>query len=152
MDVDRDARLVDTERQTNIAMDIIEAKIATVGVRDDLSLLADKLATENAELRSHTVELLQLAMQLNSPINRVAEQLSNLTDHLANDKGKRLTILEWLSTVPYEQHHQNICKDRLQMSGRWLLEKPEFASWRSSSVSSILWLHGIPGSGKTKLV
>ena len=29
---------------------------------------------------------------------------------------------------------------------------PEFVKWRNDSASSILWLHGIPGSGKSKLV
>jgi hypothetical protein len=40
----------------------------------------------------------------------------------------------------------------LANSGQWLIHKKEFVEWRKSSVSSVLWLRGIPGSGKTKLV
>ncbi|KIM99246.1 hypothetical protein OIDMADRAFT_65994, partial [Oidiodendron maius Zn] len=100
--------------------------------------------------KSHTEQMLKLSEHLSHPVKRVAEQLSEITDFL--DTEKRLGILQWLSTVPYEQHHQNVRKDRLLGSGMWLLSKSEFTLWRSSSVSSILWLHGIPGSGKTKLV
>jgi hypothetical protein len=45
-----------------------------------------------------------------------------------------------------------LSKDLLSNSGAWLLHSPEFDIWRKSSASSILWLHGIPGSGKTRLV
>lgn len=40
----------------------------------------------------------------------------------------------------------------LQGTGQWLLSDPIFKRWKKESVSSILWLHGIPGSGKSKLV
>jgi hypothetical protein len=36
-------------------------------------------------------------------------------------------------------------------TGRWLLEDRLFHKWKEESTSSILWLHGIPGSGKSKL-
>src|SRR5271169_3064587 len=52
----------------------------------------------------------------------------------------------------YRKHHANLSKDLLSNSGAWLLKSPEFDTWRKSSASSILWLHGIPGSGKTRLV
>lgn len=37
-------------------------------------------------------------------------------------------------------------------SGSWLKRKREFVDWKLSSSSSILWVHGIPGSGKSKLM
>jgi len=37
-------------------------------------------------------------------------------------------------------------------TGQWLLSDPIFKKWKDDSASSILWLHGIPGSGKSKLV
>jgi adenylylsulfate kinase-like enzyme len=41
--------------------------------------------------------------------------------------------------------------DVLPGTGQWLLSDPVFDKWKKESVSSILWLHGIPGSGKSKL-
>jgi hypothetical protein len=60
--------------------------------------------------------------------------------------------LQWLSTEPYIGHHKQAKKDVLKGTGQWLLSDPVFIRWKDESASSILWLHGIPGSGKTKLL
>jgi hypothetical protein len=138
-DVDRDARLVDSERQGSIAF-------TTVTMSSNLSIEMEKLAAGSEEMKKHTEQMLKLSEQLSHPVKRVAEQLSQITDLM--DTEKRLGILQWLSIVLYEQHHQNVRKDRLLGSGMWLLSRSEFTLWRSSSMSSILWLHGIPDSGK----
>lgn len=39
----------------------------------------------------------------------------------------------------------------LEGIGEWLFDRSEFAEWHKSSASSIFWLHGIPGAGKSKL-
>lgn len=64
---------------------------------------------------------------------------------------RRTKILCWVSPEPYTQHHQQARKDVLLGTGNWLLSDPVFDKWKKESVSSILWLHGIPGSGKSKL-
>ena len=43
-------------------------------------------------------------------------------------------------------------RDRLPGSGTWLFEEDAYQSWRRSTTSSILWLSGTLGMGKTKLV
>jgi hypothetical protein len=65
---------------------------------------------------------------------------------------KRKEILQWLSPEPYLQHHKQMKQDVLDGTGGWLLEDPVFQKWKGHTVSSVLWLHGIPGSGKSKLV
>jgi Cdc6-like AAA superfamily ATPase len=45
-----------------------------------------------------------------------------------------------------------MCAGRLSGTGTWLLRRQEFLQWESSTTSEILWLHGIPGSGKSKIV
>ncbi|KAF9871950.1 hypothetical protein CkaCkLH20_10582 [Colletotrichum karsti] len=60
-------------------------------------------------------------------------------------------ILEWLTVAPYYHHHQFITQSRLPSAGKWLLKHPSFMNWRLSSSSSLLLLHGIPGSGKSTL-
>ena len=61
-------------------------------------------------------------------------------------------ILLWMSPEPYIQHHEQTKQDVLSGTGQWLLSDPVFEMWKKESASSILWLHGIPGSGKSKLV
>jgi hypothetical protein len=65
---------------------------------------------------------------------------------------KRTEILRWISPEPYIQHHEQAKKEVLEGTGQWLLSDPVFKKWKKESVSSILWLHGILGSGKSKLV
>lgn len=65
---------------------------------------------------------------------------------------ERRRILNWLSEEPYPRHHILIRNDFLEGTGQWLLSSPEYMTWKGESASSILWLHGIPGSGKSKLV
>ncbi|KAH0526830.1 hypothetical protein TsFJ059_010108 [Trichoderma semiorbis] len=40
----------------------------------------------------------------------------------------------------------------LQESYRWILENPQFQTWRSSDDNRLLWLRGDPGKGKTMLL
>ena len=67
-------------------------------------------------------------------------------------KSDRHNLMRWLSTVNCGLHHQIITADLLPDSGEWLFLKPEYVRWEQQKPSSLLWLHGIPGSGKSKLV
>ncbi|KAJ9129512.1 Velvet factor, partial [Pleurostoma richardsiae] len=49
-------------------------------------------------------------------------------------------------------HHQLIKDGVLEGTGQWLLSDPVYLQWKEDSASSILWLHGILGSGKSALV
>lgn len=83
------------------------------------------------------------------PMIRTMNQVSILSDTLVNIRNEsqlkedRLAILRWLSDVQYRTHHQTLAKGLLEGTGSWLLNKSEYVDWRNSSVSSILWLHGI---------
>jgi nucleoside-triphosphatase THEP1 len=145
---------------------LVSAEITnTVGTRIEsvdkklqlLALTTEKIRTVGARsaemqdlLGQEVLRLEQILRDLNEPINRVATQLSAMGDNLRADE--RLRIFDWLSSVPYMSHHRSKVKMLLPGSGKWLFRKPEFVEWMSSSTSSILWLHGIPGSGKSMLV
>ncbi|KAI5790570.1 hypothetical protein FPQ18DRAFT_277531, partial [Pyronema domesticum] len=62
---------------------------------------------------------------------------------------ERSSILEWISTIPYSSHHGRINAGRLEGTGKWLLEREDYRTWISSSVSKLLLLRGTPGAGKT---
>ncbi|KAJ5395554.1 uncharacterized protein N7487_009857 [Penicillium crustosum] len=59
-------------------------------------------------------------------------------------------ILKWISEIPYEDHHKTIRKGRTANTGGWIFNHGQYKKWESSKRSTILWLHGIPGAGKTK--
>ncbi|KAL0775920.1 hypothetical protein CaCOL14_007207 [Colletotrichum acutatum] len=61
-------------------------------------------------------------------------------------------ILDRLCVAPYyRHHHQFIAQSRLSGAGQWLLQHEKFVAWQNSSSSSLLLIHGIPGSGKSTL-
>ncbi|KAI5784775.1 hypothetical protein EDC01DRAFT_693331, partial [Geopyxis carbonaria] len=75
----------------------------------------------------------------NSPVNFYAKE----------SEGPR--ILEWISEVPYMEHHHRINDDRMDGTCEWILSRNAFKKWRRHDTEDerLLFLTGIPGSGKT---
>lgn len=127
----------------------VDDYVALVGAERsrDLSLSMDTLASDQ---RSRFDKLQELLRDIDGPIQRIDNRLQSFEDHLKLNE--RTEILLWMSPEPYIAHHNQTIKDVLHGTGRWLMEDPLFRRWRRDSVSSIFWLHGISGSGKSKLV
>jgi ankyrin repeat protein len=133
------------ELAVQVHLDLIQKKAKSV----DACL--DVLKAQSLETTSHTTSrLLRLLTDLETPIIRSSTQISEIHDHLKiNERAK---ILRWLTNVPISLHHRTIGKSFLPNSCDWFLKLQVFVDFRKSSISSVLWLHGIPGSGKTYLV
>lgn len=58
--------------------------------------------------------------------------------------------MDWYSAVDPYSNHSAACEKREPTTGDWFLNCAEFAAWLISQ-KSFLWLHGIPGCGKTVL-
>ncbi len=52
-------------------------------------------------------------------------------------------IVKWLSSIPYQQHHNTNKLDVLQGTRLWLFQEEAMIKWKESQQSNILWLHGI---------
>ncbi|KAL0260738.1 hypothetical protein SLS55_004428 [Diplodia seriata] len=74
-----------------------------------------------------------------------------LQDDRHNREGRK-KILQALSSIQFRESHETTRAGRLEDSGAWLLQRREFEDWNNSLDSSVLWLHGSPGSGKSSLV
>ncbi|KAI4853704.1 Pfs, NACHT and ankyrin domain protein [Aureobasidium sp. EXF-8845] len=72
------------------------------------------------------------------------------TLHTARDDGRRVKIIKWLSPSDPSTNYNRAFHQRHEGTGHWFLESDEFKRWKASS-ESFLWLHGIPGCGKTVL-
>ncbi|KAF7889956.1 uncharacterized protein EAF02_002371 [Botrytis sinoallii] len=106
----------------------------------------------SAELKWNKIEhhLVKALNDLKDPVQRIAEDLSSVKDNL--EEKERVKVFEWLTMIPSSSHHREKSRSLLSGSCNWLLRKKEFKEWMEASTSSILWLHGIPGSGKSMLV
>ena len=94
-------------------------------------------------------DLEKLMKAFDEPLVRTVGTLQDLQDHLKAEE--RRGLLAWLSRIPCRDHHEVIYREVLSNTGLWLLEKADFVEWQSSSSSSLFWLHGIPGAGKSTL-
>ncbi|RYP43836.1 hypothetical protein DL768_009643 [Monosporascus sp. mg162] len=90
------------------------------------------LADRHDQIHKNT-ELKRLLADTDAPLRRMDDNLKSIQDDL-------------------EKHHEQTKVGVIPRTGQWLLADPIFEQWKKESASSILWLHGIPGSGKSKLV
>ncbi|KAL9606529.1 MAG: hypothetical protein Q9179_000315 [Wetmoreana sp. 5 TL-2023] len=60
-------------------------------------------------------------------------------------------IDQWLDPVNFEINHEAAVKLRHRDTGNWFLEGDAFDNWLHTD-NSFLWLHAIPGAGKTILI
>ena len=58
---------------------------------------------------------------------------------------------QWLSPVDYQSNHHAAAKLRHEGTGQWFLDGSSFQQWLQTD-NSFLWLHAIPGAGKTVLM
>ncbi|KAF4828588.1 Satratoxin biosynthesis SC1 cluster protein 4 [Colletotrichum tropicale] len=64
---------------------------------------------------------------------------------------RRRRFLDWLPTLDFGEIQENNFERRVPGSGDWLLDHEDFQTWKASPVSTLLWIHGKPGSGKSHL-
>lgn len=118
---------------------MIEAKL------DQFQLRPDEVITTTVNS-----ELYRILDNLSKPLTRLASEISAIKHNL--EEKDRMMLFKWLSVVPYTKHHRTKVKERLPDSGQWLLRRPVVIDWMRQRNSSILWLHGIPGSGKKSML
>ncbi|KAH0161481.1 Pfs, NACHT and ankyrin domain protein, partial [Aureobasidium melanogenum] len=63
---------------------------------------------------------------------------------------ERRSMINWLSPPDPSSNYHRTLDQRHSDTGRWFLESSAFKQWKADP-KSFLWLHGIPGCGKTVL-
>jgi hypothetical protein len=61
---------------------------------------------------------------------------------------KHQRILDWLKVCDPSSNHVAARAKHQAHTGSWFIGSTDFADWRDNKIRS-LWLHGIPGAGKT---
>jgi len=77
--------------------------------------------------------------------------LNNITFTATDDEPK---ILAWLSPLEPQVRHHDICEQRVESVGNWILETKEFRGWyngdeNGGSDHAALFCYGEPGAGKS---
>ncbi|RYP11720.1 hypothetical protein DL767_011041 [Monosporascus sp. MG133] len=90
-----------------------------------------------------------LNSQILVTIGRVEKKTADIKDNLSvAEKDK---ILGWLVEVNPSSLHNQACNNYEDGTGSWILRDPEWNDWLAFK-TPLLWIHGIPGSGKTFLM
>ncbi|KAJ5341455.1 hypothetical protein N7541_010579 [Penicillium brevicompactum] len=93
--------------------------------------------------RSDLKELLGLSSEI--PIIR--QQVDMVLERI--DARDEREILEWISPIPYGEHHRVRVESRTPDTCEWLIQTKEFCEWMDYGSSAILRLQGSMGAGKT---
>ena len=72
-------------------------------------------------------------------------------EEIEKEKQELRNIRAWLSVAQPESNLSDAQTKRHLELGKWLLEDGKFLRWKESRNSSLLWLHGFAGTGKTGL-
>ncbi|KAF3931705.1 Ankyrin-1 [Dactylella cylindrospora] len=79
----------------------------------------------------------------------IIEQKQNIEKVLSHsDRVKRTAVLNWYKTSDPEQNHKISREKHEPTTCNWVFDTKVFDSW-SANASEYLWIHGIPGAGKT---
>ncbi|KAI0202456.1 hypothetical protein F4808DRAFT_468565 [Astrocystis sublimbata] len=106
-------------------------------------------ACQAAQVKEMSSENRKLLEDLQKPLRRIDDGVSAILEKMSARERKR--ILNKFSTVPIGDQHQRRANSRTEGTGTWLLQHQEFLDWETSSSSSILWLNGKMGAGKSVL-
>ncbi|KAK1472191.1 hypothetical protein CABS01_04834 [Colletotrichum abscissum] len=64
---------------------------------------------------------------------------------------RRKEFLDWLPFIDFGEFHDNAFERSVDGTGDWLTKNNNYKAWRNSSSSSMLWIRGKHGSGKSHL-
>ncbi|MCJ1273175.1 hypothetical protein MMC21_000964 [Puttea exsequens] len=132
-------KLVETERKKR------ESLITSASTYGTIVNLKAREGSVQLELT-----LRETLAEFSEPIMQMSDQIAIIHDNL--DREERKKTFRWMSEVEYRSHHEDLSRNLLFQSGKWLLESQDFIEWSQSSVSSILWLHGIHSTYVTTLL
>jgi len=90
-----------------------------------------------------------LQLALSTYQARILGEQSQKLDQLGDDS-KRAAILAWYKTSDPEQNHKLSRRRHEPNTSTWVFDHKSFVSW-TETPGQCLWLHGIPGAGKTIL-
>lgn len=142
--------LVGQSKQLSTTMDGILALARSTGsaMREQKSLLNDRFDEVDAKQdKKMTAMTAQITEQWQIPLGNMMKQLEK--EEIAAQEEQLLAIRRWLSAAQPEQDHDEARSKRPLQLGDWLLRHPKYVEWRDSQRSAILWMYGLPGTGKT---
>lgn len=119
----------------------------------DVQKSLDVLARQRGLLQlALTADQTNMTLEIKNATARNKESLVALDQkfHAMTLETRSEKIVQWLAAPDPSSNHNKACQTKQQQTGRWLLQNLDYIHWKDRR-ASFLWLHGIPGCGKTVL-
>ncbi|KAL2833732.1 hypothetical protein BDW59DRAFT_156533 [Aspergillus cavernicola] len=97
---------------------------------------------------SLAVDQLAISREIQQDTNLITQGIGKL--QIAQHDQERDAILRWLSSIDMAAVHKIATSKHVPTTGDWLINSAKFSCWLDGE-SDFMWIHGIPGSGKTVL-
>lgn len=116
------------------------------------------MQTQFVELDARQQKRMEIMMnevvnQWQGPLDSIMKAMMKADEEkrLAREQNKLAEIRRWLSVALPDKDHDDAKAKRPISLGGWLLNHRKFVEWNMSPASSILWVYGLAGTGKTNL-
>ncbi|KAH8901575.1 ankyrin [Thozetella sp. PMI_491] len=150
-----DQRLADFTLAVNACRDreinrLVQEQVAITRRQDDQTSLGEEIFEAVTRI-DETVQRIEQKVDDNEKVQQEREQRQLLQKRLDDIRKKRHRILEKLPTASFRGIQEDRFPSLVEGTGKWLTEHDEFTDWRDSADSSMLWVQGKAGSGKSCL-
>ena len=109
----------------------------------DARILDSALIRTVDERSRQVLEASRLLESMVSDTKTLVEALQQeVQDQHRMNEMEQLDALEWISSVPYGNHHDTVKQLRSSETCKWLLQHRRFREWEDASSSAVLWLQG----------
>lgn len=153
--VDKDVILVDAEVTKRGIDNLREGqegqKEQLTAIKEGIKVLSRDLDGDLSDAERHQQERHKDLIEMwKGPLDEMKKDAEN--QRIERETNYLSAVRSWLSVAkPWENHKS--AKDQRRMAlGKWLANTLEFRTWQAPEGSSMLWLHGFAGTGKTGLV
>ncbi|KAL9594696.1 MAG: hypothetical protein Q9219_006896 [cf. Caloplaca sp. 3 TL-2023] len=154
--VDADASLVHHDLIQS-GIDVLAREQGYLAAQGDKILAGQQVAQEKQDrmlvAEEHQKERTRIVQEVlenwQRPLQLLVDQVLDI--HTEADDARNTRIADWLSTIRIGARHVMIREGRLSSSGKWLFRHPKYQEWAESPHSSVIWMHGLLGTGKTNL-
>ncbi|KAF8416385.1 hypothetical protein EV426DRAFT_541365 [Tirmania nivea] len=124
------------------------AVFTTEDISDDLqkieelgrTVALDADVTEAQSTRTGFERLQKLLGDVYLTVSPFGPRLDAIEQKL--ERARKSKILQWISEIPYIEHHTRINESRLDGTTGWLFKREEYWNWRATSASKLLLLRG----------
>ena len=143
-------------------MDPLSFTASLIGVANFAGTVVTKLYTYCKAVKDCEEDVIKLRLELDiftAVIDRLAQVIGDEDENENVDKGEdneaqidkeAKEVFDWLCPVNPRIKHQEFRKEYQPGTCLWIFDRPEYRKW-SDMPNSALWIHAIPGAGKTVL-